>query len=434
MNLEERKLKFLEKAKVKFGDKYDYSKVDYIDSKSPIVIICPIHGEFEQTPSNHLRGKGCPKCGRKRDPNKLKEDFIRKANEIHHNKYDYSKVNYVNSQTKVEIICPEHGSFWQIPNQHILGRGCPICAGVKKSSTGEFIEKARKIHGNKYDYSKVKYVNCMAPVEIICPKHGSFWQVPNDHISHKCGCPKCYNEKGGRINLTLEEFQNELNDLGLNITVFGEYKGSKENIKCKCNICGCEWENTPKNIKEGSGCPECGKKRRLDKVRLSPELYKEKLNLISPNIELLTEYSSSRELVKCRCKTCGHTWNNIARNLLNGAQCPNCGMTFGESQIKNYLENHNIDYVYNKHIIEINEDFQNFMRIDFYIPSKNLFIEFNGKQHYIPIAHFGGEVTFKRQQKRDEYLRKYCGKNNINLLEIRYDENVNEKLDEYFSK
>ena len=125
------------------------------------------------------------------------EEFIEKAKAVHGDKYDYSKVNYVDAITKVCIICPEHGEFWQTPNMHINDKnGCKLC-GIKnrsnkrKKTTEQFIEKARKIHGNKYDYSKVNYVNSQEKVGIMCPKHGEFWQNPRKHLSG-CGCSKCY--------------------------------------------------------------------------------------------------------------------------------------------------------------------------------------------------------------------------------------------------
>ena len=129
-------------------------------------------------------------------------DFEKKARAIHGNKYDYSKVHYVNNSTPVEIICPEHGSFMQIPYSHLNKKtrvGCPVCGRERnqrdnerrKRDCGEnFERKARRLHGNKYDYSLVKYVNANTKIEIVCPQHGSFWQIPNYHLSGN-GCPKC---------------------------------------------------------------------------------------------------------------------------------------------------------------------------------------------------------------------------------------------------
>ena len=181
------KEEFIEKAKQVHGIKYDYSKVEYVNNSTKVCIICPEHGEFWMTPSAHLMGQRCMFCSNKK---LTLEMFIDKANKIHNFKYDYSKVIYTNNSTKVCIICPEHGEFWQKPGNHLRGQGCPKCANEYSPTTDEWIEKAKQIHKNKYDYSKTKYVNSHTKVCIICPKHGEFWQWPNEHLSNH-GCPKC---------------------------------------------------------------------------------------------------------------------------------------------------------------------------------------------------------------------------------------------------
>lgn len=128
------------------------------------------------------------------------EQFIERATDIHNGKYDYSKVNYVNNSTKVCIICPEHGEFWQMPSKHLSSQGCPICANFKKwdwkrISKEEFIKRARQVHGDKYDYSKIEYKNTHTKTAIICPIHGVFYKTPDAHINSKQGCPLCILEK-----------------------------------------------------------------------------------------------------------------------------------------------------------------------------------------------------------------------------------------------
>ena len=118
------------------------------------------------------------------------EEFIEKARKVHGDKYDYSKVDYKDALTKVTIICPKHGEFYQIPDNHLGGNGCPSCSGNKKLTTEEFIGKAREVHGDKYDYSKVDYVNYNTEVCIICPEHGEFYQTPDIHL-RGISCPAC---------------------------------------------------------------------------------------------------------------------------------------------------------------------------------------------------------------------------------------------------
>jgi very-short-patch-repair endonuclease len=184
---------FISKAIKIHGDKYVYSKVNYVNAKTKVIIICKTHGEFTQTPSNHLNRHNCQKCANNFKGNT--EIFIEKAKQIHGDRYVYSKVNYVNADTQVLIICKEHGEFTQIPDFHINRKcGCPKCSNNVKLDTQTFIEKAIKIHGDKYVYSKVNYINSITPVLIICKKHGEFIQIPDIHIYQKCGCPSCINK------------------------------------------------------------------------------------------------------------------------------------------------------------------------------------------------------------------------------------------------
>lgn len=192
-------IKFKNRAKLIHNNKYDYSLVEYVNSKMPVKIICPSHGIFEQRPNDHLNGRGCFKCGvdivnEKKKSNK--DDFINKANFIHNNRYDYSLVNYISSNIKVNIVCPSHGIFEQTPNNHLTGQRCPVCYPQKIKKTNEFfIDECRYIHGDKYDYSLVEYINSKIKIKIICKKHGVFEQRPNSHLLGQ-GCPNCNESKG----------------------------------------------------------------------------------------------------------------------------------------------------------------------------------------------------------------------------------------------
>lgn len=196
--------KFIERAKEIHGNKYDYSKSNYINSRTNIEIICPIHGIFWQNPGMHIRRKyGCPKCAK--NYKLSSKEFVEKAVSVHGNKYDYSLVEYVNSLKKVKIICHKHGVFKQIASGHLSGNGCPFCFGTPKSNKKEFIEKAKKVHGDRYDYSLVEYKTNKKYVKIICPEHGVFNQRPDNHIQGFT-CPKCKMSKGeSKVNSFLTE-------------------------------------------------------------------------------------------------------------------------------------------------------------------------------------------------------------------------------------
>lgn len=297
---------FIEQARAIHGDKYDYSKTEYKGCKEKVCIIChekdefgEEHGEFWQTPDNHINGKqGCPKCGGQ--TNVTTELFIKRARKVHGDKYDYSKVNYVNNRTNITIICPIHGEFVQLPANHLKGEGCYECGRVrtgdaKRVSVEESIRKAKMIHGDFYDYSKVTYNKIADKVTIICPKHGEFEQTMNNHLGGQ-GCPKCCQSKGEKA-----------------IT---------------------NW-------------------------------------LIDKNIKFISQYKID---IDSNINTSGNAF------------------------------------------------------IDFYLPGHNMFIEYNGEQHYVAKERFGGEIGLQRQQRRDEYVRNYCKEHNIKLIEIKYNESINDKL------
>ncbi|MEP0133374.1 MAG: hypothetical protein ABJJ25_15345 [Eudoraea sp.] len=209
---------FLKKAKEIHGSKYVYSKVVWKNTYTKITIICPIHGEFTQVPQNHIRLKcGCRKCGREIVKSKLNkyntEYFLKHAEKVHGNKYDYSKTQCFNATDKLEINCPTHEKFKQIANQHLQGCGCPRChfdqmAKDRAMGAELFINKAKELFGDNYNYSKVEYINGQKNVCLICPEHGEFEVTPNNHLSKKSGCPTCNESKLERELASILDEQN----------------------------------------------------------------------------------------------------------------------------------------------------------------------------------------------------------------------------------
>jgi len=181
---------FIERAKSAHDVVFDYSKSVYVRNNIKLTISCPIHGEFSQTPGNHVNLKqGCPKCG---GTEKLTlDDFINKANRVHKNKFTYCQSVYVNNVTKVEILCPKHGIFTQTPRDHLSGYGCPSCCKTTRLTTGEFIRRAINVHGDRYSYTLSVYKNKDTKLSICCDSHGVFTQTPHNHVSLKQGCPLC---------------------------------------------------------------------------------------------------------------------------------------------------------------------------------------------------------------------------------------------------
>jgi len=194
------RIEFIQDAQEVHGLKYDYSESVYLGNKTKLIITCPEHGRFEQTPSGHIINKsGCPECGQqvilKKCNRRPVEEFVEKAREIHGDSYTYQLVEYSNSRTKVKITCKKHGDFEQTPNAHLNGHRCKRCsdfirAKQRTKTKEQFIKEANKKHLNRYSYENLIYRNSKHKVKITCKKHGDFEQIPSSHLSGR-GCPKC---------------------------------------------------------------------------------------------------------------------------------------------------------------------------------------------------------------------------------------------------
>jgi len=346
---------FISRSKKIHGNKYDYSLVEYNGNKIKVKIICHKHGVFLQSPNSHLRNHGCPSCvGLKK---LTTGQFIERSKKIHNNKYDYSLVEYKNITEKVKIICPEHGSFLQAPNEHFNGFGCQICSGTKKRSTEEFILKSKKIHGEKYDYFLVNYINNKTKVRLICKKHGEFEIQPNTHYIGDGGCKICADNSK---KLKVKDFIDRSNIIHNNKYDYSlvDYKNSKIKIKIIC--------------------PDHG------------------------------------------------IFEQTSRTHLIGRGCPICNESKGERKITKILEKSDIKFNKQKMFDDCRD--KNKLPFDFYLPDVNTCIEYDGKQHFEPIEWFGGLDNFIVIKKHDEIRNNYCKNNDINLLRISYSEDIEEKL------
>ncbi len=204
---------FLNEANEVHGDKFDYSETIYTGCYNKVKIICKQHGSFFTRPDTHLNGLGgCKECAKQQQAVNKKDVkwFLKRAKEVHGDKYDYSLVkDFTTTHTKFEFICPKHGIFEQTGYSHLQGYGCKKCADeyqskVKRKETKSFSQEAKKVHGNKYDYSLVEYINSYTKVKIICPKHGIFEQTPNSHLQGS-GCPFCTFKNQTKIAEILKE-------------------------------------------------------------------------------------------------------------------------------------------------------------------------------------------------------------------------------------
>ena len=285
------------------------------------------------------------------------DTFIKKAREIHGDKYDYTNIKTIKYNEDVCIVCPKHGKFYIKPSKHInKGRtnqiGCPACGEENRrnhirKTTEWFIENSQKIHGDKYDYSKVVYERTDKNVCIICHKkdengneHGEFWQTPNRHLC-KHGCPKC----GGSIKLTQEEFINRSNKVHNN-----KYDYSK------------------------------------------------------------TKFDGTSKKVCVICPKHGEFWQ-YANQHLQGRGCPRCNQSSLEKEVECFLCNENIKYISQKRTKWLGKQ-----SLDFYLPEYNVAIECQGEQHFKPSEYFGGYERYEKTKELDLLKYNLCKEHNIEII------------------
>lgn len=365
--------KFAARARSIHGERYDYSNSVYRTSMQKLEIVCPKHGPFLATPNKHLNGSGCPKCGYEAMAEKQRlslSDFLQRALEVHGDKYDYSHVQYERAHGPVEIICPQHGSFWQSRVNHLNGQGCPQCgleAGVEKQrmTLPEFTERAREVHGSKYSYDQTDFRSVNDKTTIFCPEHGAFLQTAAKHMGGQ-GCPSCANR-----DMDLSKFVERAKEVHDDRYEYSksEYLGARKKILVTCPEHG-DFEQVVHAHLAGGGCPLC-----VDAMN-------------SKGVQRITAWLEARSI-------------HFVRE-----------MTFDDLRS------------------EKNEVYR--LRCDFFLPEHDAIIEFDGQQHFLPNSLWGGEEGFRVLKANDEKKNKWANEKGYRMVRIRFDQI--EETDEILSK
>lgn len=395
---------FLERAHKKHGNRYDYSKVDYIRADEPVCIICPIHGEFWQKPQLHMIGHGCQTCFA--TPRSNTEEFVAKAKKVYSDKYDYSLVDYHGNKTKVCIICPQHGEWWVTPNNFLRGSECPACYGTPKYSTEEYIAKARIVHGDKYDYSLVEYDGEKNKIRIVCPIHGEFLQRAGSHLRGS-GCPKCVGkskgDKGHFIKKSIETHTIKYDYSKVS------FRRGTEKVCIICPIHGEFWQ-TAHYHQNGGNCPKCVGGVKLSKeafIEKAIQVHKEKYDYSK------VDYKNYSTKVCIICPEHGEFWQTPNSHLF-GAGCPTCPQSYLEGELRQFLIRNNIAFEQERGFEWLR--YKKKLFLDFYLPEYRIAIECQGKQHFAPVDLFGGEEFFEKTLIRDRIKNDLCRKHGITLL------------------
>lgn len=295
----------------------------------------------------------------------------------------------------------------------------------------EFIEKAEYVHGKKYDYSKINYTRSHDKVEIICFKHGSFWQIANDHLNGN-GCSLC---SGHNVSETsLELFINRSKAIHGDIYSYSDvnYVNATTKVDIICKKHG-KFSQVPYSHWRGSGCPKCKVlKLRHDRTKTTQQFIEDAVKVHGNIYDYSkTEYTGASKKVSIICPKHGEFFKSPIGHVANKQGCPKCRASTGELIIMRWLEENKINYIPQKSFSDCRNPKTNYpLKYDFFIPDLNILIEYDGKQHFERSCfskHFKTQKELEETQFRDKVKTQYSEKNGFKLIRIPFKEKPNIK-------
>lgn len=404
----------------------------YIDANTKIEHKCLTHDVcWMTTPSRVLQGCGCEKCHAERifkSKTRTHEEYVEQLKRVNPDIIPLESFKTVND--KILHYCKKHDVTWNaIPDNVLRGHGCLECRKekIRLKNSKPFEQYQRELHNKLPDIECIgEYVNFTTPVLHRCKKCGYEWTSQPIFVLDNIGCKKCE----GNLRRTTQEYIEELAQINPQIELIGKFINTSTHTLHRCKIHDFTWNVVPSSILSGTGCPLCGKEKMSLTHRKSPEEYEKELYEVNPSIICINKYVDASTKIKVKCLKCGTTWDTLPFNLLQGHGCPRCNISYGEKEIQDWLINHNIDFIPQKRFEGCKD--KKTLPFDFYVPSKNTVIEFDGEQHSKVIDWFGGEEGLKYRVKHDEIKTQYCKNNNIELLRITYKDNIQSKLNSFF--
>lgn len=339
---------------------------------------------------------------------------------------------YVLSKQKIKCKCKLDGYVWEAyPNHLLSGHGCPKCAGNIKKTHEEFLEELNGVNENIEIISR--YKNDGTKVLCKCRVDNHEWKATPNNLLQGYGCPKCGELRSIKLRTRKHsEFIEELKIINPNIDVLSKYSRSDKRIKLRCKIDNYEWEARASSLFHGQGCPKCGIARSTKVRTKTHDEFVEELYKVNPDVEVLEKYKRNNARIKFRCKIDGNEWETSPISLLIGTGCPSCNSSKGEKQVEEYLKENLIPYKA-QHTFN-GCRYKKELPFDFYIPTLNIAIEYDGIQHFEPVEIFGGRESFELQMVKDNIKNTYCKDKGIKLIRIPYTtEDVNKLLDEHLN-
>ncbi len=285
-------------------------------------------------------------------------------------------------------------------------------------STEDFIARSKAVHGNKFDYSKSKYVRAKDRIIVICKTCGyEAAVIPHNHMNGR-GCKSCqYITLPQNKPISHESFVKRARNIHSNkFEYLSEYKSFKKPITIKCQ-CGYAFKQKAGSHLEGRGCKRCGDKASRQKQLLSiREFETRSLKVHNNTYAYIGDYDGYDKKVSVICSQHG-LFRQEANAHLRGQGCPKCDASKGEVKIEIFLKNHNISYISEKRFTDCRGS-KYPLAFDFYIPDRNLIIEYDGYQHFYPVAAFGGKRYLARIKEHDRIKNEYCDSKKIIMLRI----------------
>lgn len=342
---------------------------------------------------------------------------------------------YINTNIPILHKCLIHGTEWMAqPTNVLYGKKCPDCAneGRRKNNSMSHEEYVRQLSIKNPTIEVIeKYINAKTKILHHCLIHDFYWEItPTSVLSKKSGCPKCKKEKFAKSTTkTKEEYVAELLTKNPNIELIGNYLGNKVHTRHYCKLHNYSFDSTPDVILRGCGCKFCGTEKIADKKRKTHEQYLTELKEINPDIIALETYDGALIPILHKCLIDGHEWHARPANILFGNGCPQCHESSGERKVRQWLEKHNIPYIFQQPFKDCRDIKP--LPFDFYLPTYNSCIEYDDRQHFEPIEYFGGQDAFEITIKHDNMKNEYCKDNGISLLRIPYFKNIEEELNNF---
>lgn len=276
------------------------------------------------------------------------------------------------------------------------------------------------------------YTNSHTKISHKCKICEHKWEAWPCNILKGTGCPKCANnKKANDRSFTRDEYIDKLAYVNPYIEFVGEYKNANTRAAHLCKMCGYKWMAYPSNVLSGKGCKKCADQISADARRKTHAVYVTQVSNVNDSIIVLDEYINAKTPIKHRCKMCGYEWSASPDSVLHGHGCPKCIESHGEKIIEEYLRNHQIKFEQQYTFLDCRN--KKPLPFDFYIPSMNVCIEYDGIQHFEPVKHFGGVDALKQRQYNDNIKTNYCLSHNIDLLRIKYDQDINNELDIFWN-